>query len=330
MKIFKKIISLVLTAAVMMSMICVGTVNAGAFMTNDGKTVYIEETAPFDTSDVFIWAIEYVCPEMNFVILLLNNGTYWNSGFAAGKETNDLMAWLTYYDYGVSNSSITYPVSSSTAEITIKDAGIAKLLGTCTEIRQFYFLNSTGKWTYKTQRLTDYTLTTDSSSKKNISSLDISVGKKYGYTGKNVKASVTVKDGSKTLKKGTDYTLSYKNCKNTGEASVTIKGKGNYTGSKTLTYQIVPKKTTLKASKVSDSKVKFSWTAVKGAEKYQIYYSTDGKTYKRLVTVSGSKKSVTLKGLDFDKNDYRFKIRSYGTDDGKKYYSSFSKTVTIK
>ncbi len=330
MKIFKKIISLILTATIMASMVCVGTVNAGAYMINDGKTVTIKETAPYDTSDVFVWAIEYVCPEMNFVIMLLNYGTYWNGAFAAGEETDDLMAWLHYYDYGVSSSSITYPVSSSTTEITIKDASISKLLGTCTEIRQFYFLTSTAKWTYITTPLTDYTQTTNSSSKKDVSSLSISKISNYTYTGKARKPAVTVKDGTKTLKSGTDYTLTYKNNNKIGTASVTITGKGNYTGSKTVEFKIVPKKTTLKVTKKSDTKAKFSWTAVKGAEKYQIYYSTDGKTYKKLATVSGSKTSATISKLDFEKYDYKFKIRSYDKADGKTYYSSFSKAVTVK
>ncbi len=330
MKILKKMLSVFLSAAIMVSMVCAGTVNAGAFMTNNKKTVYIEETAPYDMSDVAVWTIEYVCPEKNFAIMMLNYGTYWETFFAAGKDTGELTGWLSFMQCSVSSSSISQPVSSSTVKITINDASIAKLLSTCTEIRQFYLLSSTGKWAYKTQRLIDYTQITDSSSKKNISSLSISVGEKYGYTGKNVKAKVTVKDGSKTLEKGTDYTLSYKNCKNIGTASVTIKGKGNYTGEKTITYKIVPKKTTLKATKKSDTKISLSWTAVKGAEKYQIYYSTNGGKYKKLATVSGSKTSTALSGLDFKKNDYKFKIRSYGTDDGTKYYSSFSKVVTVK
>lgn len=42
---------------------------------------------------------------------------------------------------------------------------------------------------------------------------------------------VTVKNGSKTLENGTDYKLTYKNNINPGTATVTITGKGSYTGS---------------------------------------------------------------------------------------------------
>lgn len=171
----------------------------------------------------------------------------------------------------------------------------------------------------------------DTKKATDISTLKISKISNKAYTGKEIKASVTVKDGSTLLKNGVDYTLTYKNCKNIGTASVTITGKGDYTGSKTLTYKIVPKKATLKVSKKSDTKAKFSWAKIKGAEKYQIYYSTNGgKSYKKLATVSGSKTSYTSSKLDFDKYNYKFKIRSYKTVGGKKYYSSYSKVVTVK
>ena len=165
---------------------------------------------------------------------------------------------------------------------------------------------------------------------KDISSLSFSKISDKAYTGKAIKPSVTVKDGDTKLKKGTDYTVSYKNNKNIGTASVTIKGKGNYTGSKTIDFKIVPAKTTLKASKQSDTKVKLTWDKVKNAEKYQIYYSANGGKYKKLATVSGSKTSYTNSKLDFKKNDYKFKIRAYDKVDGTTYYGSYSKAVTVK
>ena len=113
-----------------------------------------------------------------------------------------------------------------------------------------------------------------------ISTLTISKPSNKTYTGKNRKASVTVKNGSTTLKNGTDYTLTYKNCKNIGTASVTITGKGDYSGSKTLTYKIVPKKITLKVSKKSDTKAKFSWAKVKGAEIHCNYFNSRRNVFK--------------------------------------------------
>lgn len=166
---------------------------------------------------------------------------------------------------------------------------------------------------------------TKTTSAKKISDLSISSISSKAYTGKAIKPDVTVKDGTKTLKSGTDYTLSYKNNTNIGKAAVTITGKGSYTGTKSLTFKIVPAKTTLTAKK-SNGKYTLSWKKVSGIDKYQIQYSTDGgKTYKSAGTAASGKTSKTIK-LDTGKS-YTFRIRSYKTVDGKKYYSGWSKTV---
>ena len=61
------------------------------------------------------------------------------------------------------------------------------------------------------------------------------------YSGKALKPSVTVKDGTKTLKLNTDYTVSYKNNTNVGTATITITGKGNYKFTKTASFAIALK-----------------------------------------------------------------------------------------
>ena len=95
------------------------------------------------------------------------------------------------------------------------------------------------------------------------------------YTGKNITTSVTVKNGSKTLKNGTDYTVSYKNNKNTGKATVTITGKGNYIGTITKTFNIIPKKASISSVKNSSSKkAKITWNKDTQATGYEVYIST--------------------------------------------------------
>ena len=61
------------------------------------------------------------------------------------------------------------------------------------------------------------------------------------YNGKKQKQepAVTTKDGKTTLVKGTDYTLSYsEDTKNVGEVTVTVTGKGNYSGKVQIKYHI--------------------------------------------------------------------------------------------
>lgn len=56
------------------------------------------------------------------------------------------------------------------------------------------------------------------------------------YNGKEQEPEISVKIGKTILVKGTDYTVTYANNKEVGTATVTITGKGNYTGRKGLLY----------------------------------------------------------------------------------------------
>ena len=64
------------------------------------------------------------------------------------------------------------------------------------------------------------------------------------YTGKEIQPAVKVEYGGKTLNKGNDYTVNYSNNMDIGTASVTVTGKGNYTGTKSATFKIKPKAVT--------------------------------------------------------------------------------------
>lgn len=97
------------------------------------------------------------------------------------------------------------------------------------------FIITAGKKTY----IATYA---SNSGKKDISALTVSKVSDKTYTGKAIKPAVTVKDGTKKLVKGKDYTVTYANNKKVGTATITITGKGNYTGTKTITFRIVSKK----------------------------------------------------------------------------------------
>ena len=75
------------------------------------------------------------------------------------------------------------------------------------------------------------------------------------FTGKAITPEVVVKDGNKTLVKGTDYTLEYTNNINVGTATITITFKGNYTGNITTTFEIVKVDSSLLSVKPVTSKV---------------------------------------------------------------------------
>lgn len=167
------------------------------------------------------------------------------------------------------------------------------------------------------------------------------------YTGKNIKPKVTVyydnsideRDGfietfnGKTyleLTKGVDYTVTYKNNKKVGKATVTIKGKGLYTGTATKTFKIIPKKSAVtKAYSPKKGRLKLTLKKVSGVTGYEITYATNRKVTKNKKVIYTKKLTKTIKGLKKGQT-YYFKVRAYKTIDGKKYFSKYSKIKPAK
>ena len=155
----------------------------------------------------------------------------------------------------------------------------------------------------------------------------------YTYNSKVKTPTVIVKDvKGKALVKNTDYTVSYANGrKAVGAYSVKITFKGNYAGSKTLYFKILPKGTKLSSVKPKKQTATVRWVKQpKQITGYQIQYSTSKKFKKsKSVTVKGYKKtSATIKKLKKGKK-YFVRIRTYKVDNGKKFYSSWSKVKGI-
>ena len=159
----------------------------------------------------------------------------------------------------------------------------------------------------------------------------------YTYNGKVQKPSVTVKNSKgKALKNGTDYTVSYpKGMKNVGKYTVKVTLKGNYSGSKSMTYNINPKGTGV--SKVTAAKKGFKVTWKKQATQttgYQVQYSTSSK-FKSAKTVTISKNKTTSKSVSklSAKKKYYVRVRTYKTVkvNGKnvKLYSGWSKAKSV-
>lgn len=74
----------------------------------------------------------------------------------------------------------------------------------------------------------------------------------YYYTGKALKPAPTVKVGGKTLRAGTDYTVSYANNVKIGTATVTVTGKGGYGGTTKVTFKVLFSDTPASAWYVKD------------------------------------------------------------------------------
>lgn len=111
-------------------------------------------------------------------------------------------------DYSLSYSN---NINSGTATVTIN--GIGNYKGTITKT-----------FTIKRRNLSAFTATLSATS--------------LTYNGAAKTPTASVKYGSLRLTAGTDYTLSYSNNVNSGTATVTINGIGNYTGKITKTFTI--------------------------------------------------------------------------------------------
>lgn len=85
----------------------------------------------------------------------------------------------------------------------------------------------------------------------------------FTYDGTEKKPDVTVTVNKKQLKKGTDYTVSYDNNTNIGTASVTITGKGNYSGTVTKSFQITARDLSKCEIQLSSSSFTYSGTEKK-------------------------------------------------------------------
>ncbi len=148
----------------------------------------------------------------------------------------------------------------------------------------------------------------------------------YTYSGKEKKPTVKVYDSAGKLISSSNYTLSYKNNKNVGKATVTVKFKGNYSGSKTLNFTINPKSTSI--SKLTAAKKSLKVSIKKRSSQvtgYEVQYSTSKKfSGAKTKTIKSYKTtSLTIKSLKAKKT-YYVRVRTYKTVGGKKYYSGWS------
>ena len=144
------------------------------------------------------------------------------------------------------------------------------------------------------------------------------------YTGKATSANVAVKG----LKAGTDYTVSYANNTAVGTATVKITGKGNYTGSYTRTYNILPKKPVIKKIAARKKKIVLRMSTkptATGGSYYEIQYHKAGsKVWKSKKTTLLRK---TINPLT-SKKKYRIRVRACKTVNGKVYCSAWTAVKT--
>ena len=157
------------------------------------------------------------------------------------------------------------------------------------------------------------------------------------YSGSALKPVPKVTLGGKTLRAGKDYAVSYKNNKNAGKASVTITGKGDYVGAKSVSFSIAkaanPVKATGKKATMAFSKKKNRALPVK---KIASVRAAKGKvTYKKLsgnkkITMATTGKLTVKKGLARGVYTLKVKVTAAGTANFKAGNKTVKCTIRVK
>ena len=178
---------------------------------------------------------------------------------------------------------------------------------------------------------TGYTSKNFTITKRAMAGGTVSVTSSVSFTGSNITPSVTVKVAGRTLTNGTDYTVSYSNNKNVGTASVYVYGKGNYSGSLSAKFNIVPAKQQIQKLETRYKGFYIDWARKGSATGYDVEYSVkanmSGAVSKHLT--ANKPDTLTVSGLAGDKT-YYVRVRSYTNVNGKVYYGAWSDVKSIK
>ena len=234
----------------------------------------------------------------------------------------------------LSTSTYAYDGKAKTPSVTVKVGG--KTLKKDTDYTVSYSNNTkvgTAKVTIKGKGNYTGSVSKTYSIKNDFKKATVSGISTKAFTGKNITQSITVKYNGKTLKKGTDYTVSYSSNKNIGTATVKVAGKGSYTGTITKTFKINPAKQEIQKLTAKSKAFFVDWAQKGSATGYEIQYATNSKfTSAKKVTITNNKTDTKTISKLSGKKKYYVRVRSYTTVKGTKYYGAWSasKSVTTK
>ena len=231
----------------------------------------------------------------------------------------------------LSTSTYAYDGKAKKPSVTVKLNG--KTLKNGTDYTVSYSNNTkVGTATVKITGKGNYTgsVSKTYSIKNNFKKATISGISTKAFTGKNITQNITVKYNGKTLKNGTDYTVSYSNNKKIGTATVKITGKGSYTGTIAKTFKINPAKQEIQKLTAKSKAFFVDWAQKGSAAGYEIQYATNSKfTSAKKVTITNNKTDTKTISKLSGKKKYYVRVRSYTTVKGTKYYGAWSATKSV-
>ena len=142
---------------------------------------------------------------------------------------------------------------------------------------------------------------------RNIATTTITLEKNdWYYSGKAVEPKVIVKADKKTLKEGTDYTLSYSDNVKVGTGTITVTGIDNCYGTASIPFEIKDVMPAISLKKI-DAGVEITWTAVEIADKYRVYKKNADGGWDKIATLK-LLKYVDETPLPGDSNTYTVRV----------------------
>ena len=268
----------------------------------------------------------------------INAGTATVTVTGKGNYTGTKTANFTINAKNVSSltisdiTAVTYNGSAQTPTVTVKDGTTTLTSGTDYTVSYSNNTNAgtatvtiTGKGNYTGTKTAEFTI-----NPKNASNLTISDIAAVTYNGSAQTPAVTVKDGTTTLTSGTDYTVAYSDNTNPGTATVTVTGKGNYTGTKTAEFTINAKNasnltisdiaavTYNGSAQTPAVTVKDGTTTLTSGTDYTVSYSNNTNAGTATVTVTGKGNYTGTKTANFTINKAPLTVtaRSYTITQG--------------
>lgn len=145
------------------------------------------------------------------------------------------------------------------------------------------------------------------------------------YDGKAKTPGITAVYRRDTLVKDKDFTLEYTNNVNIGLAKITMRGLGNYSFTKTITFKIVPVEVKgFVFTSPETNSVTLKWNKMSDINGYQIMeWDYDKKAYKTVEFVSPNTTSFTVKGLS-PSCLYKYNIRAYKCVGNEAFYGVYT------
>ena len=207
----------------------------------------------------------------------------------------------TYYEEGV-DYIVEYSDNTEPGTATVTITGIGSLNGTITKT-----------FTIRQREISEYLP---------VASLEYTSA--Y-YDGKAKTPGLTIEG----IEAGVDYKVTYNNNVETGTATVTITGIGDYIGTATMTFMIVPRPVLLAAatSRTANTAT-FTWNAISGATRYLVYFGScsSGAKFVQYTWTKADIRKYTIRNLAKN-GQYKFRIIAETGNDETGYTAICSSTI---